>query len=185
MASTHLTINNFLLRGFPSKPLAVVCPNVFFLNFESISWKCATNDCFASYLDVLRGRLVKKNVMLSIINYFLLLAWAPQKLFQRGKTTNAFKMSNIFRRAARKRKFSRVSRRFRPSLRVWIVSAEGASKNFTVFRRSTVYGVIFSKFQGESVPLPLPAGATGCWLEFQFSNFPRYFWPITSTLAKY
>ena len=101
-----------------------------------------------------------------------------QKIFQSGaKPTTPKKVDCFSVRRSRKRKFFALLRHFRLRVRVFIVSAEGASEiNFRVFHRREAYDVIFFKFYEGcgQVPPPLRApmhmGACSLISKFCFSQ---------------
>ena len=96
----------------------------------------------------------------------------PHKIFQSGaKFTTSKKVDCFSVRRSRKRKFFALLRHFRLRVRVFIVSAEGASENFRVFHRREAYDVIFFKFHEGCGKVP-PCGRPCPWvLALRLANF--------------
>ena len=86
---------------------------------------------------------------------------AIRKFSRAGQNPQHLKKFTVFRCAEAAKKFFALLRHFRLRVRVFIVSAEGASENVRVFHRRAAYDVIFFKFHGEGASAP-PFAPTPC-----------------------
>ena len=97
---------------------------------------------------------------------------ALRKFSRAVQNPQHLKKLTVFRCAEAAKEFFALLRHFRLRVRVFIVSAEGASENFRVFHRREAYDVIFFKFYEGCGQVPPPCGRPCPWvLALWLANF--------------